>query len=130
MDRIVFFDGVCNLCSTTVDTLMALDKKRVLKYASLQGETAKKLLSEEKIQNLDSIVFYEDGEIFERSEAIGKILCSIGSIYKLAGKIVLFFPLSITDLIYKFIARNRYKFFGKKDTCRLPTAEERSYFLD
>ena len=126
---IVFFDGYCNLCSNSVDWLIAHDKARLLKYSSLQGETAKSLLSSEEISAVSSIVVVADGGIhYRESKAAFFLLKKVES----GLKFLLVFsvlPALITDFFYQLVAKNRYFIFGKRDTCRLPTPEEKSYFL-
>jgi len=130
MDKIVFFDGVCSLCNFSVDFLIKLDRNKILKYSSLQGESAKKLLDALDIQELKSIIYYNQGSIYKQSEAVAQILMSLGGIHKISGKIIHYTPNLISDSLYKLISKYRYRLFGKRDTCRLPTAAEKSLFLD
>ncbi|MBR9861755.1 DUF393 domain-containing protein [bacterium] len=126
---IVFFDGYCNLCNSTVDLLMKIDRKSRFKYASLQGETAKDLDLFAKIEDADSVVLYEKGEIYVEMDAAIAIASSLGFPYNLIT-VIKILPRSWRNRIYRFVARNRYRWFGKKDSCRMPTEEERSLFLD
>ncbi len=131
---IVLFDGVCALCNHSIDFLIKLDKELKLKFAPLQGETAKAVFSRNTIDDdaLKSIILVKksDGgeQIFKRSDAVLESLKTIGGFWNI---VVIFklFPRAIRDSIYNFIARNRYKWFGKYDACRLPTPEERELFL-
>lgn len=120
--KIIFFDGYCNLCNAFVDWLV--EKHSGFKFASLQGETATQL----KIFGNDSVVYLRDGEQHEKSTAALNILADVGGIYRFA-KYFLIIPRTIRDFIYEWVAKNRYLFFGKRKTCRLPTAEEQSRFL-
>jgi predicted DCC family thiol-disulfide oxidoreductase YuxK len=126
---IVFFDGVCGLCNSVVDILLRIDTKQLLYFSPLQGETAKSTLDQERLNQLDTIFYKEGNEVFEKSTAVLRILMKIGGIYSVAS-LFLIIPKSFRDWIYCWVARNRYRFFGKKDTCRLPTAEERARFID
>jgi predicted DCC family thiol-disulfide oxidoreductase YuxK len=125
--EIVFFDGVCNLCNAFVDFLMR--KKTSLKFASLQGKTAKELLPPDFTTAFPSVVYYSWGKLETESTAAIRILSKLGGPYKLL-KVFLIVPPFIRDSVYRFIANHRYAWFGKRETCRLPTPEERAQFLD
>lgn len=128
-DRIVFFDGVCGLCNKTVDFLIRTDKAKKLRYAPLQGYTAKRLLTKIQIENLESVVYYRDGKYLVSSTAVLRLLLDVGGLWKILS-VFLILPAFVRNAVYFFIARRRYKWFGKSDTCRLPSAEERALFLD
>lgn len=125
--NIVFFDGVCNLCSSLVQWLIKRDKKGVLFYAPLQGETAKNLLVDEKWQKNDSIVFYIEGKFYSKSTAVLKIFSVLGLPYSFAF-LLFVFPRFIRDFAYDWVAKNRYKWFGKKTECWLPDKNVLSKF--
>ncbi|MES2964058.1 MAG: DCC1-like thiol-disulfide oxidoreductase family protein [Bdellovibrionota bacterium] len=129
-EKIVFFDGYCTLCNSVVDGLIVLDRNSVLRFASLQGETARRLLAQKdlEIADPDTIVYLRDGERYERSTAVLMILRDLGGSWKLIS-IFFFVPRPLRDLGYRFVAKIRYRVFGKRDTCRLPTAEERERLL-
>lgn len=127
--NIIFFDGVCNLCNSTVDLVVKLDKKKRMKYASLQSHYAKNLLSLKDLTDLDSIIFFKDGEKYYRSDAVIYILLSLYPRLQIL-KFLIYIPKPFRDSLYKMIARNRYKIFGKKDICRIPTKEEAALFLE
>lgn len=126
---IIFFDGFCNLCNNTVDFFILRDQNQFIKYAPLQGETAMKLLGKKYTEDLHTVIFYQDKKIYIKSEAIIRALIVLGPKYALSS-ILLVIPTFIRDFFYTLIAKNRYRFFGKKDSCRLPTAQERKLFLD
>jgi predicted DCC family thiol-disulfide oxidoreductase YuxK len=128
-NRIVFFDGVCGLCNKTVDFLIQWDKEKNLRYAPLQGYTAKRLLSTMYIEDLDSVVYYRNGQYLVRSTAVLRLLLDVGGWWKLLS-IFLILPAFVRDFVYYFIARRRYRWFGKRDACRMPSPEERALFLD
>lgn len=126
--NIVFFDGICHLCNGFVDAVILRDKAHYYCFAPLQGSTAAELLSAEDLKDLDTVIYYEAGKIYYRSTAILKILIGLGGVYRLAAIGWLVPPL-LRDLLYKFIAKKRYSWFGQRDFCRLPTSSEKNYLL-
>lgn len=127
--NIVFFDGVCHLCNGFVDALITRDARhRRFRFAPLQGETARQLLSEGDRRSLETIIYFNQGRIFRRSAAILKILTSLGGAYRLLG-LAWIIPPPLRDGLYTWIARNRYNWFGEREFCRLPLPEEKSYLL-
>lgn len=127
-DNIVFFDGVCGLCSTTVDFLLKIDRNKKLRFAPLQGSTAKEYLSDKEIKELSSLIYLKGGIKYYKSDGVLKILETIGGIWgTLSGFSTL--PRSIRDGAYELIAEKRYSLFGKKDECRIPTEAEKESFL-
>ncbi|GBF38637.1 thiol-disulfide oxidoreductase DCC family protein [Leptospira johnsonii] len=131
-EPIVLFDGVCNLCNGAVNVLLDLDKRKILKFASLQSEYAKKLIQsrglEEKIQGIDSILFWDGAEIHIKSNAILEICGKLGGFWKIL-KLSYIIPRPIRDILYDLIAKNRYKLFGKRESCRMPTPELKERIL-
>ncbi|MCO4792851.1 MAG: DUF393 domain-containing protein [Bacteriovoracaceae bacterium] len=127
-ETILFFDGVCTLCNGFVDFSLNYSKDNIVKFASLQGETAKELLSKENISDLDTVYLYDDGKLYSRSEAIARLAAHLSFPWNLIVWIKVF-PLPVRDFGYKLVAKNRYKLFGKKDTCRYPTESERQQLL-
>lgn len=124
---ILFFDGVCNLCNSSVQFVLKKDKTKTIKFASLQSDYAREYLG--KLNNLpDSIVFVSEGEIYTESTAALKLIPFLGAPYKML-LIFWIFPKKFRDIIYRYIARNRYKWFGKKDECFLPSSEYKERFL-
>lgn len=127
--RVVYFDGVCNLCNSFVDFLIRRDPEHLLKFAPLQGETAAQRLPAELRESLGTVVFEDaDGRFYVRSAAALRAIASLGGALS-AARALLVVPPSVRDAIYRVVASNRYKWFGQRDTCRLPTAEERAQFL-
>lgn len=125
---IVFFDGVCGLCNRFVDRLLAVDTDGVLRFAPLQGTTAQDRLPAGLADELNTVVYLRDGVVLTRSDAALRILMDLGGWLKLHGAWFIV-PRSLRDYVYDWIARNRYRWFGKHETCRLPTPEERTRFL-
>lgn len=130
IQKIVFFDGVCHLCNNFVDFLIKQDKERKLLFAPLQGKTAQKLLSAEAISKLDSVVFYADGKAAFKSEAILQIFSELPAPWNQMVPAARLVPAFIRDRIYQNIAANRYQWFGQKESCRIPTLDERAQFLE
>ncbi len=126
--KIVFFDGVCHLCNSFVDRLIQKDTHHTLYFAPLQGETAKKVLSSVDRETLDTIIFYNNGRVLRRSDAILGILKSAGY-SKTLLRILAVLPIHVRDLFYKLIAKYRYRIFGKNDFCRFPLDSEKKFLL-
>ena len=125
--NIVFFDGVCNLCSGVVQWLIKHDKKNVLFFAPLQGSTAKELVPSSDIVKVDSIVFFYQGNIYHKSTAVLKIISLLSFPYSL-GFLLFVFPRFVRDFVYDWVAKNRYHWFGKKAACWLPDKDLLSKF--
>lgn len=125
---ILFFDGVCSMCNGLINFMMSEDRNHALRYAPLQGETAKDNVATEYLDNMNSIVYQENGKTYIESDGVIQALAAMGGTYKLAlvFKVV---PKYIRNKIYRVISKNRYKWFGKKDQCRMPTSEEREKLL-
>lgn len=126
---IIFFDGVCNLCNKTVDFFITKDQARKFRYAPLQGRSASEYIGKTATRDLNSVVLYYEGKSYYKSKAIFKALWILGLPYSLLA-IFSMIPTPISDYFYDLIAKNRYRLFGKENTCRIPTPEEKSLFLD
>lgn len=124
---IVFFDGVCGLCDRSVQFTISHDKKRVFRYATLQSEIARQMLGEQI--TFESFILYDKGKVFYRSTAALKVAGKLGGFWQLLYIFILV-PAFIRNGVYDFIAKNRYKWFGKFDSCKIPTPEQRALFLD
>lgn len=127
---IILFDGVCNLCNGSINAILKLDKAGVFRFAALQSDAGREQL---KRFNLDkrpmtSVVLVEEGRHFEKSEAALRILKRLGWPFKALYPLMLL-PRPVRDLGYDLIAGNRYRIFGKRDACMMPTPEIRSRFL-
>ena len=125
---IVFFDGVCGLCNRSVDLLLRWDTKAVLRFAPLQGSTARALLPAEQTRDLDSLVLKDAKGIHRRSDAALLALEHLGGGWRMMG-LLRALPRGWRDAVYGWVARHRYRWFGKKESCRLPSANERERFL-
>jgi len=129
-NHIVFFDGVCNLCNNTVDFLMRHNKDGTLKFSSLQSEFASQFLTQYSIDlnQLSTIYFYANGQLHKKSKAAFNIAQQLNAPYRYLN-FFSFLPEGISNFFYDLIAKNRYRLFGKKETCRIPTEAEVSRFL-
>lgn len=126
---IVFFDGVCNLCQGSVRYLIKHDKKGVLKFASLQGNYAKDFVNETETQSMQSILFFDGKMLYKKSTAVLKLSRLLGGWHQLLllGYIL---PRFVRDWLYNTVAKNRYRWFGQKDQCMLPSKGFENRFLD
>ncbi|CAM3403357.1 thiol-disulfide oxidoreductase DCC family protein [Aequorivita lipolytica] len=128
--KIILFDGVCNLCNSSINFVIKHDKKNVFKFAALQSEVGLELISKFKIDTskLDSIILIDGDKYYEKSSAALYIAKKLSGGYPLLfGFIIL--PKFIRNSVYDYVARNRYKWFGKKESCMIPTAELKGKFL-
>ncbi|HEV8001872.1 MAG TPA: DCC1-like thiol-disulfide oxidoreductase family protein [Planctomycetaceae bacterium] len=125
---VIFFDGVCGLCNRFIDFVIARDRAGVFRFATLQGETARERLPAADL-DLNTMVLWEGQGILRKSTAAARILIGLGGVWALCGTALGLVPRPLRDVGYSFVARNRYRIFGKKETCRMPTAAERARFL-
>ena len=116
------------MCNGFVDFIMKFDRNAVFKFSPLQSEYAKSTLPAEFIQDLDSVVVQIDGKTLRKSKAVFAVLKKLGGIWSLAGAFGVL-PENFLNKAYDLVAENRYKIFGKKDSCRLPTPDERARFV-
>jgi len=128
--RIVFFDGHCNLCNSFVNWLMQIDRRKFLRFASLQGTTAQRLLNPELLKNTtpESVVYLRNGNQLQKSTAALEMMKDLGGHWKLMAFFQLV-PRSLRDFVYDFVAKNRYRIFGHQDTCRVPRPDEAERLL-
>lgn len=131
IDRVVLFDGVCNLCSGAVQFIIKHEKHKSMFFASLQSEFAKTLLADNNINSIDmsTVVFYENHKLFYKSSAALRIAGLLKFPYNLLSVFRIIPPFA-RDLIYNLIAKNRYRWFGKKESCMIPSLELKARFLD
>lgn len=130
--KIILFDGVCNLCNNAVNFVIKRDKKSVFRFASLQSDIGQKLTNERGIDTtkVDSIILIDPGTAwYEKSTAALQIAKQLSGMFPLLS-VFLIFPKSFRDWVYDIIAKNRYKWFGKKDQCMIPTPELKALFID
>lgn len=129
--KIILFDGVCNLCDNAVQYVIKHDKKDIFRFVPLQSDLGKEILNYLKVDTskMDSIILYEPGvAYFYKSDAALEIVKELSSFLKwsIIFKII---PSGLRNPIYDYVARNRYKWYGKKDTCMIPTPELKAKFL-
>jgi len=131
MESVIFFDGVCNLCNNAVDFIVRRDRRRSFRYGSLQSPQAQYILARHQfdVRNMDTMVLLKNNRLYFRSDAILEICRDLPWPWNWA---VVFkvLPRAFRDMVYRWISRNRYGWFGQRDTCRVPTPEERSLFLE
>ena len=134
---IMFYDGVCGLCNRLVQFLLKHDKNGRLRFASLQSDFAAKVLGRHGIdpKDLDTVnvvVNYDepDERVLQRSDAVLRAGCELGGFWGTSSSIARIVPRALRDLTYRFVAQNRYRVFGKYDTCMLQDPNQRSRFID
>jgi len=130
-EPIILFDGVCNFCNSAVNFVIKRDKTSTLKFATLQSEIAHKILSENKADasGLNTFVFIENNKIYTRSTAVLRVCRYLNGLWPLMYGFIIV-PKFIRDVIYNWISKNRYQWFGKKEKCMIPTADARARFLN
>ncbi|UPT72372.1 MAG: DCC1-like thiol-disulfide oxidoreductase family protein [Flavobacterium sp. JAD_PAG50586_2] len=129
--KIILFDGVCNLCDSAVKFVIKRDKKDIFRFVPLQSDLGQKIIKHIGVDTKnDSMIVYEPNiAYYYKSQAALKIAKYIGGIYGLL-EIFSIFPKGLSDTVYDFAAKNRYQWFGKKDSCMIPTLELKSKFLE
>jgi predicted DCC family thiol-disulfide oxidoreductase YuxK len=126
---ILFFDGVCGLCNWFVNFALPRDRRGVIQFAPLQGETAKTLLPAADIESLSTVVLVDEQGIHRRSSAVVRVMRHFSAGWRAVSWLLWLIPRPLRDLGYKLIAANRYRIFGKRETCRMPSPAERERFL-
>ena len=127
--RVLFFDGVCGLCNWSVDFVLKRDLRGDFQFAPLQGETSRALLTAAEVTDLHTVVLWVNGKTHRKSSAVVRVLWQLGPGWQILGGLLWLIPRPIRNLGYTIVAANRYRIFGKKETCRLPTPVERLRFL-
>jgi len=128
---IVLFDGVCNLCNRAVQFIIKRDKKKQFRFASLQGKAGNELLKKFDLPAnvFNSFILFEEGKVYTRSTAALRIAKKLPGGWKLLYGLMIL-PRFIRNAVYNVIAKNRYKWFGKRNECMIPTPELKERFLD
>ena len=130
--KIILFDGVCNLCNDSVLKVIKYDKKNIFLFASLQSKKGLEIIKHLNIDTslIDSIILYDPGVSYEiKSTAALKIMKEFNGFWSLT-QVFMIIPENIRNIVYNYIAKNRYKWFGKKEQCMIPTPELKEKFLD
>ena len=127
---IILFDGVCNLCNASVNFVIDRDPRGIFRFAALQSEVARPMLEKQGLTDeaLDSIVLLEKDKIYRRSTAALRIAKRLKGVWPLLYLFIVV-PPPLRNAVYDWIARNRYRWFGKSETCRVPTPELQERFL-
>lgn len=128
--KIILFDGICNFCNYWVNFIIDHDEQNHFKFAALQSEKGRELLDRFNLPNddFDSFILISQNNVYKKSSAAFQIAKQLSGWPRIFAPLR-FLPRTFTDFIYDLTSRNRYKIFGKKDACRIPTPEERSKFL-
>tara|TARA_R110002072_G_scaffold118631_1_gene250829 strand:+ start:254776 stop:255183 length:408 start_codon:yes stop_codon:yes gene_type:complete len=128
--KIILFDGVCNLCNSTVVRVIKNDKSDLFRFTTLQGAVGQVIVTEHGIDTAktDSIILIDNKKAFTKSTAALRIAKDLSGAYPLLYGFIII-PKPIRDWVYDYIAKNRYKWYGKKDSCMIPTPELKKKFL-
>jgi predicted DCC family thiol-disulfide oxidoreductase YuxK len=131
MTSIVVFDGVCNLCNWVVQLIIRHDPDGYFQFASLQSEAGKTLLESHGVSTVqpESVVLVRDGRVFTMSDAALEITRDLGFPLSMLYPLIVL-PKGFRDWVYKIVARNRYRWFGRRDACMMPTPDLKRRFLD
>ena len=127
---VILFDGVCNFCNGTVNFLLRQKGHENFRFAALQSEAGQRLLAQYNLSrtDLNSFVLFENGRIYQRSSAALRLTTYLSWYWKWA-KLFWLVPKPMRDAVYAFIAKNRYKWFGKREQCSIPAPDARNRFL-
>ena len=125
---LVLFDGVCNLCNAGVNFIIDRDPAGYFKFAALQEEAAAPFRTRYALDTLDSMALVEDGRLYRESEAALRIARHLPGLWRFLYAFIIL-PRPVRDALYRFVARNRYRWFGRRETCRLPTPDLQARFL-
>ncbi|RMA64256.1 thiol-disulfide oxidoreductase DCC family protein [Ulvibacter antarcticus] len=128
--KIILFDGVCNLCNSTIVRIIKNDNKDIFRFTPLQSAVGMVMITEHGIDtsDTDSVILIDNGKAYIKSTAALRIARKLSGGYSLLYGFMIF-PKFIRDAVYNFIAKNRYKWFGKKESCMIPTPELKKKFL-
>jgi predicted DCC family thiol-disulfide oxidoreductase YuxK len=126
---VVLFDGVCNLCSGVVTALLRVDRRKALRFASLQSEFGRQVIERHGLRKVDSVLLLDGDRVHVESDALIAIGRALGGVWRLAilGRVV---PRPLRDGLYRWVARHRIGWFGQRDSCLMPTPELRSRFVE
>ena len=129
--HVLLYDGVCGLCDSSVQFILRFDRKRRMRFATLQGEVGQAAFAQfPALRTVDSVILLRPGGVAVRSTAVLEVARYLGGFWRLLAAPGWLLPRALRDRVYDFIARHRYRVFGKLDACRLPTPDERARFLD
>jgi predicted DCC family thiol-disulfide oxidoreductase YuxK len=130
MERIILFDGICNLCNGSVRFIIKRDPVGYFKFSSLQSNVGKNLLEKYKVPNdINSFILLDNTHVYTKSSAALRVCLRLNGLWKILIVFIII-PKPIRDFIYDVIANNRYKWFGKSDHCKIPSPDEKERFFD
>jgi predicted DCC family thiol-disulfide oxidoreductase YuxK len=128
--KIVFYDSDCNLCDGFIQFILNNNSSKSLKIAPLFGSNYDRLLNDSQLNlTKDSIILYENGKVYMSSKAVIKIINELNTPYRWLS-VFRFFPKAMLEMLYGYVAKNRYRWFGKREFCQMPSLENRSRILD
>ena len=130
-NNIVYFDGICGLCNSFIGFLVKLDRNYKLRFATLQGENGQELIKKINFVNsdFDTVIFQKNDQVYTKSTAFFEIFKTLGGFWKIL-LIFKLLPTSLSDLIYGYISKKRYKIFGKLDKCDISKFNKPGQFID
>ncbi|PWK26138.1 putative DCC family thiol-disulfide oxidoreductase YuxK [Arcicella aurantiaca] len=128
--QIILFDGVCNFCNSSINFIIDHDPEKNFKFASLQSDFGQKTLRKfnKNTEDFDSVILIKNNQLYQKAEAALEITKQLSGLWKYLS-IFKILPTSILNFFYNIIAQNRYRIFGKSDTCRMPTPDLKERFL-
>ena len=128
--QIILFDGVCNFCNASINFIIDHDPEKRFKFAPLQSDLGQSVLKQfnKNTKDFDSVILLKDNQLYQKSEAALEIVKHLSGAWKYLS-IFSILPTFFLDFFYDIIAKNRYRIFGKTETCRIPTPELRERFL-
>jgi predicted DCC family thiol-disulfide oxidoreductase YuxK len=128
---VLLFDGVCNMCNHIVIFIIKRDRKATFRFASLQSQTGADMLQQHGLPETDmnTVILMDESHYYTKSTAALHVFKRLGGLWSLLYVFIVI-PKPIRDIFYAWVARNRYKWFGKKDQCMIPTPELKNRFLD
>jgi len=129
--NIVLFDGICNLCNKTVQFIIRRDKKSKFRFASLQSEVGQQLLVQISFtfREINTLVYISENKFYSKSTAVLRIMRNLDGAWPLFYGFIII-PRFVRDRVYNFVAARRYKYFGKRESCMIPSAENKGRFLE
>ena len=127
---VIFFDGVCNLCNASVQFVIAHDKKDQFGFTALQGDYAKEILPKfnADLEKLNTILLLEDGKLYTKSSAALRVARKLNGLIPLLYAFIIV-PKIFRDWVYDIIAKNRYRWWGRQESCWVPTPDLKSKFI-
>lgn len=128
-NAVILFDGVCNLCNGAVKFVIRHDKNAYFKFAPLQSEIASRLVTDKNLSRANTFLLLEQGKLYKRSTAALRVCLHLNGAWKLLYGLIIV-PGFIRDALYDIVAKNRTRWFGKKDACMIPSDNLRSRFLN